>query len=273
MGERYRKIATLMLLVPAIVQFFPIFYLICISLKVGGEVIQYPPTLLPRRLDFANYREALAAAPLLRFLFNSLLVASVMTLFQVVTAVLAAFALARLEFRGKRLALGFILATMMIPGEVTIIPNYYTLAAWDGLDTYWGLILPFATSGFGIFLIYQFFRTLPKELEEAVYMDGGSRLRFLFQFAVPLSWPAILAFGIYAFVNAWNQYLWPLVVTQSTEMQTAQIGIGMFRSANESTSWGVIMAATAMLIAPSVLLFVATQRQFVKGMTMSGLKG
>jgi len=273
MGERYRKIATLCLLVPAIVQFFPIFYLLCISFKIGGEVIQYPPNLLPKSLDTANYREALAAAPLLRFLLNSLLVASAMTFLQVATAVLAAFALARMEFAGKATALAFILATMMIPGEVTIIPNYYTLAAWDGLDTYWGLVVPFAASGFGVFLIYQHFRTLPKELEEAVYMDGGSRLRFLFQFAIPLSWPSIMAFAIYAFVTAWNQYLWPLVVTQSTNMQTAQIGIGMFRSQNESTSWGVIMAATALLIAPSVLLFVATQRQFVKGMTMSGSKG
>jgi len=271
--KRRRLVATLFLCLPALIQFFPVFYLICISFKVGGEVIQYPPKLLPERLNPANYQEAMEAAPLGRFLLNSFIVASSMTLLQVFTAILAAFALARLEFKGKRVVLAFVLGTMMVPGEVTIIPNYFTLAKLDWLNTYRGLVIPFAASGFGIFLLYQFFRTIPKELEEAVYMDGASRLRFLFQFVVPLSMPAILAFAIYAFVSAWNQYLWPLVVTQTTDMQTAQIGIGMFRSQNESTSWGVIMAATAMLIAPTILLFVATQKQFVRGITMSGLKG
>jgi sn-glycerol 3-phosphate transport system permease protein len=270
---RYRRLATLFLVLPAIAQLFPIFYLVCISFKIGGEVIQYPPRLLPSSLDVGNYREALAQAPLLRFLLNSLVIASAITLLQVLTAILAAYALARLEFRGKSLLLGFIVATMMVPGEVTIIPNYFTLARLDWLNSYQALVLPFAASGFGIFLLYQFFRTIPKELEEAALMDGASRLRFLFQFVVPLSAPAIAAFAIYAFVSAWNQYLWPLVVTSSTEMQTAQIGLGMFRSQNESTSWGVIMAATATLIAPTLVLFVATQKQFVRGITMSGLKG
>lgn len=272
-ARRNRLIATLVLSLPALVQFFPIFYLLCISFKIGGEVIQYPPRLLPQSLDPANYVAAWQAAPLARFLINSFLVSVSMTLLQLFTAILAAYALARLEFRGKQGVLGFIVATMMVPGEVTIIPNYFTLASFDWLNTYRGLVLPFSASGFGIFLLYQFFRTIPKELEEAALMDGASRLRFLFQFVVPLSLPAIFAFGIYAFVSAWNQYLWPLVVTQSTEMQTAQIGIGMFRSQNESTSWGIIMAATAVLIAPTILLFVATQKQFVRGITMSGLKG
>ena len=135
------------------------------------------------------------------------------------------------------------------------------------------LTYKFNISGLFALFLYQFFKTIPKELEEAAYLEGCSRLRFLFQFMIPLSFPALTAFGIYAFVGAWNQYLWPLIITQTTEMQTAQIGIGMFRSQNESMSWGVIMAATAMLISPTVLLFIATQKQFVKGITMSGIKG
>lgn len=271
--DRNRWIATAFLFLPACLQAFPIFYLICVSLKIGPEVIQYPPRLLPQALDFANYAQALRTAPLMRFLLNSLVVAGAITALQILTAILAAYALARLEFKGKKWVLGLVLATMMVPGEVTIIPNYFTLARFDWLNTYTGLVLPFSASGFGVFLLYQFFRQLPKELEEAAIVDGASRLRFLFQFVVPLSLPAILAFGIYAFVSAWNQYLWPLVVTSSTQMQTAQIGIGLFRSQNESASWGVIMAATAILISPTVALFVATQKQFVRGITMSGLKG
>ncbi len=270
---RRKRIATLVLFLPALAQLFPVFYLICLSFKVGGEVIHYPPVILPKSINFENYRAAMQAAPLFRFLFNSMMVALGITLLQVFTSILAAYALARLEFPGKKAALVVILATMMVPGEVTIIPNYFTLSRLDWLNTYRGLILPFSASGFGVFLLYQFFRTVPKELEEAAIVDGASRLRFLFQILVPLSLPGILAFAVYAFVAAWNQYLWPLVVTQSTEMQTVQIGIGMLRSQNESVNWGVVMAATATLIAPSVLLFIATQRQFVRGITMSGLKG
>lgn len=270
---RTRAIATVVLCLPALLQVFPIFYLLCLSFKVGGEVIQYPPKILPRSLTLENYRHAISAAPLFRFLINSLVVSLGITLLQVFSSILAAYALARLEFKGKGIVLGVILGTMMVPGEVTIIPNYFTLAKLDWLNTYAGLIVPFASSGFGVFLLYQFFRTVPRELEEAAIVDGASRLRFLFQILVPLSMPAILAFAIYAFVAAWNQYLWPLVVTQSTEMQTVQIGIGMLRSQNESVNWGVVMAATATLIAPSVALFLATQRQFVRGITMSGLKG
>jgi len=271
--RRYRYLATLILSLPALAHAFPLFYLLCISFKLGPEVIQYPPSLLPRHLDLTNYRVALETAPLFRFLLNSFLVATAITFLQILTGILAAFALARMEFRGKTVVFSVILATMMVPGEVTIIPNYFLLAHWDWLNTYRGLILPFSASGFGVFLLYQFFRAVPKELEEAATLDGASRLRFLFQILVPVSMPAVVAFGIYAFVSAWNQYLWPLVVTQSTEMQTAQIGIGIFRAQNESASWGVIMAATAILIAPTLVLFVATQKQFVRGITMSGLKG
>ena len=114
---------------------------------------------------------------------------------------------------------------------------------------------------------------MPRELEEAAIVDGASRMRFLFQVLVPVSMPAIVAFGVFAFVSAWNQYLWPLVATQSTAMRTVQIGVGMFRSEQEATSWGLVMAATSILVLPSIALFVATQKQFVRGLTMSGVKG
>ena len=271
--QKARTVATAALLIPAVIQAFPLFYVLALSFKSAPEIFQYPPPLLPKSLDLANYLEALKAAPLVRFLFNSLIVSSAITVMQVITSILAAFALARIDFRGKKFAMALILLTMMIPGEVTIIPNYFTVSKLNWLDTYWSLIAPFSASGFGVFLLYQFFRTIPKELEEAATMDGASRLRFLFQFMVPLSTPAILAFSIYSFVNAWNLYLWPLVVTQSTQMQTAQIGIGMFRAQNESLHWGVIMAATVLLVAPSIALFIATQRHFVRGITVTGLKG
>jgi len=273
MLKNKRLWATVVLCLPAIAHIFPVLYMLSLSFKSAGEIFQYPPKLIPTTFDLANYVKAFESAPLARFLFNSLVVSLGVTLLQLVTSVLAAFALARLEFGGKKLLLGLVLATMMVPGEVTIVPNYLTIAHFGWLDTYVSMIAPFAASGFGVFLLYQFFRTIPMELEEAVIVDGGSRFRFLWQFVLPLSAPAVVAFAVYAFVATWNMYLWPLVVTQSTSMRTVQIGIGMFRSENESSSWGVIMAATAILVAPSILLFVATQKQFVRGITMSGIKG
>lgn len=270
---KQKGLATGLLLLPALLQLFPLFYLICLSFKQGSEVFHFPPKVLPESWSFANYVTALERAPLLRFLVNSIVVSVAITTLQLLTSILAAYALARTEFRGRRLLLAFILATMMVPGEVTVIPNYFTCVKLGWLDRYSGLILPFAASGFGIFLLYGFFRSIPKELEESATLDGASPLRFLFQFMVPLSAPAIVAFAVYAFVNAWNQYLWPLVIAQSVDMQTAQIGIGLFRSQNESLNWGVLMAASAFLITPSLALFVATQKQFVRGVTLSGIKG
>jgi sn-glycerol 3-phosphate transport system permease protein len=270
--KRTRLWATVLLFVPAVIHFFPILYVLSLSFKSKIEVFKYPPVLIPEHINFVNYAAAIATAPLGRFLFNSLVVSLSITVLQVFTAILAAFALARLEFKGKKVIFALIIATMMVPGEVTIIPNYLTVAKLNWIDSYRALIIPFAASGFGIFLLYQFMRTIPKEIEEAAMLDGASRLRFLFQFVVPFSMPAIAAFSVYAFVNAWNQYLWPLIVTQTTDMQTVQIGISMFRSQNEATSWGVVMAATLMLISPMIFIFVATQKQFVKGMTMGGLK-
>lgn len=270
--NQVRAIATGILFLPALIHFFPILYVLSLSFKEKTEVFHYPPVLMPAHFDLANYVTAFATAPLARFLLNSLVVSALVTVLQVFTSILAAYALARLEFRGKKLVLGLILATMMVPGEVTIIPNYLIVAKLNWIDTYAALVVPFAASGFGIFLLYQFMRTIPKELEEAALLDGASRLRFLFQFVVPFSMPAISAFAVYSFVSAWNQYLWPLIVTQTTNMQTVQIGISMFRSQNESVSWGVVMAGTLMLISPMIFIFVATQKQFVKGMTMGGLK-
>jgi sn-glycerol 3-phosphate transport system permease protein len=270
--SRTRLAATAGLWIPAFLQFFPLFYVISLSFKEKSEVFRYPPRLMPDHFRLDNFRTAFEAAPLLRFLLNSIWISTCITLLQILTAILAAYALSRMRFKGRDFVLALILATMMIPGEVTIIPNFLTVASFHWINTYRALILPFSASGFGIFLLYQFMNEIPRELEEAAFLDGCGRLRFLFQFMVPLSMPALVAFAVYAFVNAWNQYLWPLIVTQSTDMQTVQIGIGMFRSQNESVSWGVIMAATLILISPTLLLFIGTQKQFVRGMTMGGLK-
>lgn len=268
-----RLLVTLVLLLPAILHAFPVLYMLSVSFKDGAEAYRFPPTLLPAGFFSGNYAAAVKAAPLGKFMLNSLIAATGITALQLLTSILAAYALARMEFAGRKVVLGLVIALLMVPGEITIVPNYLLVMRTGLLDTHAALIAPFSASAFGIFMLYQFFRGVPRELEEAAIMDGASRLRFLFQVMVPVSMPAIVAFGVFAFVSAWNQYLWPLVATQSTAMRTVQIGVGMFRAEQEATSWGMVMAATSILVLPSVALFVATQRQFVRGLTMSGVKG
>ena len=265
-----RLLATCLLLVPAVLHGFPIFYMLSVSFKEAAEAYQFPPSLLPSHPVLSNYSDALHAAPLWQFMLNSLIAALGITVIQMLTSILAAYALARIEFKGRKIVLGFVVAMLMVPSEITIVPNYLMMVRTGLIDTHLALIAPFSASAFGIFLLYQFFSGVPRELEEAAIVDGASRMRFLFQILVPVSMPAIVAFGVFAFVSAWNQYLWPLVVTQSTAMRTVQVGVGMFRSEQEATSWGMVMAATSILVLPSIALFIATQKQFVRGLVSSG---
>lgn len=268
-----RLVATLLLALPAAVHIFPVLYMLSVSFKSAAEAYQFPPTILPVQPVTSNYPEALRAAPLGQFMLNSLIAATGITILQLITSIFAAYALARMDFKGRKFILAVVVAVLMVPPEITVLPNYLMIVRGGLLDTYTALIAPFSASAFGIFLLYQFFRGVPKELEEAALIDGASRLRFLFQILVPVSMPAIISFAVFSFVSAWNQYLWPLVVTQTTSMRTVQIGVGMFRSEQEASSWGLVMAATSILVIPSLALFVATQKQFVKGLIMSGVKG
>ena len=265
-----RLLATCLLLVPAVLHGFPIFYMLSVSFKEAAEAYQFPPSLLPSHPVLSNYSDALHAAPLWQFMLNSLIAALGITVIQMLTSILAAYALARIEFKGRKIVLGFVVAMLMVPSEITIVPNYLMMVRTGLIDTHLALIAPCSASAFGSFLLYQFFSGVPRELEEAAIVDGASRMRFLFQILVPVSMPAIVAFGVFAFVSAWNQYLWPLVVTQSTAMRTVQVGVGMFRSEQEATSWGMVMAATSILVLPSIALFIATQKQFVRGLVSSG---
>lgn len=265
-----RLLATCLLLVPAVLHGFPIFYMLSVSFTEAAEAYQFPPSLLPSHPVLTNYSDALDAAPLWQFMLNSLIAALGITVIQMLTSILAAYALARIEFKGRKFVLGLVVAMLMVPSEITIVPNYLMMVRTGLIDTHLALIAPFSASAFGIFLLYQFFSGVPRELEEAATVDGASRMRFLFQILVPVSMPAIVAFGVFAFVSAWNQYLWPLVVTQSTAMRTVQVGVGMFRSEQEATSWGMVMAATSILVLPSIALFIATQKQFVRGLVSSG---
>ena len=262
----------LLLTVVALVILFPLLYALAVSFMTPDEAAQYPPRFLPSALRLDNYRAVLSRLPIPRYILNSFIVAASVMIAQLVTASLAAYAFAVREFRGRSFLFMLFLATLMIPFEVTLIPNYQTISQWGWKDSYLGLIAPFIATGFGTFLLRQFFLTIPKELHDAATLDGCGSLRYLITIVIPLSRPALGTLAVYSFLQTWNQYLWPLLVTNSRNMRTTQIGINFLRN-EESLSYNLIMAGVVLVLVPTIALLVIGQRQLIRGLTAGSVKG
>jgi len=257
----------------AVMVMLPYIWMVSTSLKGSEEVFAYPPNWIPQAWRFHNYVDAWNAAPFGRYFFNSALAAVAVTMGQLITCSLAAFAFARMEFKGKNLMFTLFLSTTMISTQVTLVPSYLVLKNLHWLNTYQALIVPFLANAFGVFMMRQYFMTLPKELEEAAKLDGCGRLRFLWQILLPLSKPIIASQALFAFMGNWNSYLWPLVVTTSEHMRTLQIGLRYFVGQEGNTQWGLFMAATVFVSLPVVIFYLIIQRSFVEGIATTGLKG
>ena len=264
----------ILLLAIGIIVSTPILIALFTSFKPPGEVISFPPRVIPTEWTVQNYINAWNSNPFGRFLLNSFIQTSLITLGQVVFSVLAAYAFAMLQFPGRNVIFYVILGSLMIPFELTVIPNFQLVSSWGWANTYQGLAVPFLASAFGVFMLRQFFMTVPKELHDAALIDGASNWRFLWQILVPLSKGSIGAFAIFAFLSAYNQYFWPLVITNDILMRTTQIGIRFFLvNVERGADWGAVMAATIIVSAPTLLAFLIAQKQLVKGIAMTGLKG
>jgi ABC-type glycerol-3-phosphate transport system permease component len=247
--------------------------LFALSLSLQGATLS--PTLLPDfgMLDWSAFVAVFRQEPnLTRWIVNSFVVALAVTLGQLITSSLAAYALATMNFPGKILFFFFFLGTLMIPWESTIIPNYLAITRLGWKDSYQGLIVPFVASGFGIFLLRQYFLTIPRDLYEAAVLDGCGYGRYLWSILLPLSRPALATLAVYTFLNTWNQYYWPLLIVDSPEWRTTQIGITAFRS-SEVTVYNLQMASTIIVMLPTLILLVLGQRQLVRGLTAGALKG
>jgi ABC-type glycerol-3-phosphate transport system permease component len=252
----------------------PIWIAIFSSFKLPQDMIRYPPTLLPDVWSFENYVTAWTTQPLLRYFLNSVIQTGIIVVSQVILSVLAAYAFAILDFPGRNVLFYVILGSLMVPFQLTFIPNFVLVSRWGLANTYAGLTIPFLASAFGVFMLRQFFLTLPRELYEASKVDGASSWRYLWQVVVPLSKGSISAFTTFAFLSAWSQYLWPLVITNDTDMRTIQIGIRFFLFDQErGADWGAIMAGAVIALLPTLILFLVAQRQLVKGIATTGLKG
>ncbi|HMA33870.1 MAG TPA: carbohydrate ABC transporter permease [Chloroflexia bacterium] len=277
-GDRAQWPVYLALSAGALVVVFPFVWMLITSLKTLEEASGYPTGTAFWRVfipswQFGNYIEAWNAAPFGRYFLNTVLVALAVTACVLVTSTLAGYAFAAIPFPGKNAIFILILATMMIPHEAGYIPNFVIVKTLGWYNQYPALIIPWTASAFNIFLLRQFFASVPADLWESAQLDGASRLRYLFQIGVPLARPALITAGLFSFVGSWNSLLWPLIVIQDPQMQVVQVGLTNFVSADRPTDWHLLMAASAFTALPIIAIYMVAQRYFVEGIARSGIRG
>lgn len=260
-----------LLLTGAVLMLFPFYWMVTTSLKSAPEAIQAPPTLVPENLSLLNYLEVFRRVPFARYAVNSIVMSLGITLGVVVTSSLAGYAFARIRFWGASWIFMLFLATMMIPPEVRLIPNFVLMNALDWTNTFQGLILPFAANVFSIFLMRQAYLSIPTELNDAAVLDGASQWQYFLWIATPLTGASLSVVALLAFLRSWNELLWPLIVTTSQDMRTLQLGLTTL-SADIGTEFPLLMAAATLTVLPILILYLFTQRQFVEGVANTGIK-
>jgi multiple sugar transport system permease protein len=256
----------------AAVMLLPLLWMLVTSIETLAESRHFPPTIVPSGIHWENYPNALDSAPFGRFFANSLVVTLASVAGNLVFCSLAGYAFARLRFFGRDVIFIVLLATLMVPFQVTMIPTFLIVQHLGLVNSLGALIAPNLVTPFGIFLLRQFFRTLPIDLEEAARIDGCSRLGVLFRVVLPLSMPALATLGIVTFLWTWNDFLWPLIAISSTDQSTVQLGLASFQGAHQ-TRWTLLMAGNVVALAPMLLVFVFAQRWFVQSIAATGVKG
>ncbi len=258
----------------------PVWWMISGSLKTSQEIYTFPPDWIPRNPRWSNFKDAWQSAPFDRFYLNSIITTVAGSALEVTNAALSAYALAFLRFPFKNVVFAILLAALMIPTQVTILPNYvffgstvYDLIGESWVNTYQAIILPGASVAFGTFLMRQSFLGLPREVLDAAKVDGAGHLRTLWDVVLPMARPVIVTFGLISVVAKWNDYLWPLVITQTENMRTLTVGISTFFDMEGNTDWGLVMAATIFVVFPLLVVFVFAQRFIIEGLTAGATKG
>lgn len=251
----------------------PFFAMFSLSFAQNSDIFSYPPSILPKSFTLRNYFNVFAAIPIARYFFNSLFVATITTIGQVLFSALAGYAFAKLKFKGSDFLFLIILITMMIPPQVNIIPLFFLMRELHLVDTYQALIIPGFFGGFGVFMFRQFFLTLPKELEEAARIDGCNIFETFCRIALPLAMPTVATLSIFTFISSWNSFMWPLIVTNSDAMRTLPIGLAVFKgSFREITVWSDLLACAVICTIPVVLVFLLGKKYFINDLLNGSLK-
>ncbi|MFJ1767697.1 carbohydrate ABC transporter permease [Amycolatopsis sp. NPDC088138] len=262
-----------LLLVPlALVFAAPLVWLLLSSVMSNAEINRFPPALWPSHVDFSGYRYVLDNALFVRWFSNSLIVSAVTVVSNLLFGTLGGYAFARMRFTGSRALLGLMIATMAIPFQLTMIPTFLVMKKLGLIDTLGALIVPSLVTPFAVFLLRQFFLSLPRELEEAAWIDGCSRLRVLFTIVLPLSRPALSTVAVLTFLSTWNDLTWPLIAVNHDTVYTLQLGLTTFQGQHH-TNWAAVMAGNVITVLPVLLAFLGAQKTFIQSITSSGLKG
>jgi multiple sugar transport system permease protein len=264
----------LLLIVGSLIMLLPFFWMVSTSLKPGADVFrEFPPRLIPSTFEWSNYKIALTALPFDRFYLNSFIVAISVTVLQLLTSSLAAFAFARLKFWGRDALFFIYLIALMIPFPVLLVPNFIIVRYLGWFDSYAALIIPVSFSAFSTFLLRQYYRCIPMDLDEAARIDGASSFRVWWQIVFPNSRPVLAALAIFIFLGNWNEFLWPLVVTNSEAMRTVPVGLNAFKG-QYTVKWEMLMAAAVVGMVPILIVYMLAQNWVIKGMSVTGgLKG
>jgi multiple sugar transport system permease protein len=269
----------IVLTIIALVMIAPFLWMVVTSLQAPESLVQFPPQLIPSSPRFSNYGEVFQSLPIGTFFFNSVKISVLGTIGEVLAASLAAFAFARMEFRGKRIIFGVLLATMMIPFQVTMIPVYVIIHSLGWLDNHASLIVPhffggaFASGAFGVFLLRQFFELVPKELEDASRIDGASRFRFFATILLPLSKPALAVLSLFVFMGIWNDLLTPVLFLSSEEKMPLTFGLAVLETVQHNFRYDLLMAGTLIAIVPIILCYIFAQRYVTQAFLRTGVKG
>lgn len=251
---------------------FPIIYCFFVSFMMPNQVQSIPPTIIPREWTLANYLNVLETTTIGRFMINSLILAGASSVIRLITASFAAFAFAFYEFRGRNVLFMLCLGTVMIPSDVVLVTNYQTISQLGLVNTYIGMMSVFCVSAMNIFMMRQNFLTFSKTLQEAAYVDGCSNIRFFFKILLPTSTPVLTTVFISSFISTWNTYLWPMLVTNNPLMRTVQVGVTMLNN-EDGNVYGPIMAASMMVLVPTVMIFLIFRKKIVSGIMGGAIKG
>lgn len=260
----------------ALMMMAPFLWMLLTSLKTQQEAFQYPPTFLPERPQWNNYRQLFTLVPFGRYFLNTVIVTGAVVLGQLFVSSLAAYAFARLKFMGRDTIFLFYLATMMVPFQITLIPLYLLVFQLGWVNTYWGLIAPGLSSAYGIFLLRQAFVTLPEEISDAARIDGATEFGIFWRIFLPLNGPALATLGVFAFLGTWTDLLWPLLIVRDERLRTLELGLAYFNSAVPQfvqPNWPLLMAAAVVVMLPIIVVYLFTQRYFTEGIAVSGVKG
>ncbi|RDY27474.1 carbohydrate ABC transporter permease [Romboutsia weinsteinii] len=272
-GKILKKVLEYTALILIILIFiFPFIWMISTSFKTTQEAIQIPPTIIPNEFISENYMKAWSSGPFLRYLGNSIFITLSIIVIQFLVMVPAAYAFAKIRFKGEKILFGLILIGLMVPPQITFLPVYIMMSKLGLINTYVPLILPFMTSSFGIFLLRQNFMQISNEIIEASRLDNASDWKIMWKVMLPMAKPAMITFGLFSFIYHWNNYFWPLVMSNTDLVRTLPIGVAMLKESEGVTNWNVVMAGNVMLTAPILLIYTILNNKIKEAFTYSGIK-